>query len=111
MAGLSDWGVDSRKAAADPAAGHGGSTSRQHRPVQPYTGAHDLIRRFQALLRSDSQAYQIGASAVVKLPPFQLPGAAAVSADSIGLVALYGRVYCWLHDRSGKRITMHRFYK
>jgi hypothetical protein len=57
------------------------------------------------------QAYQIGAAAVVKLPPFQLPGSAAAAPDSIGLVALYGRVYCWLHDRGSRRITMHRFYK
>lgn len=56
------------------------------------------------------QAYQI-AAAVVKLPPFQLPGAAAASSESIGLVALYGRVYCWIHDRAGRRVTMHRFYK
>jgi hypothetical protein len=48
---------------------------------------------------------------VVKLPPFQLPGSASAAPDSIGLVALYGRVYCWLHDRGGRRITMHRFYK
>lgn len=57
------------------------------------------------------QAYQIGAEYLVKLPPFQLPAPAPIVADCVGLIALYGRVYCWHHDRPGRRLTLHRFYK
>lgn len=30
---------------------------------------------------------------------------------TVGLVAVYGRVYCWHHDRTARLLLLHRFYK
>lgn len=55
----------------------------------------------------------------MKLPPFQLSaegelrssGAAAAALADMGLLALYGRVYCYLRCRNAAVVKLYRFYK
>lgn len=53
------------------------------------------------------------------LPPFQLSTEGELRASSrgpaslqdMGLLALYGRVYCYLNCRAATTIRLYRFYK
>ena len=64
------------------------------------------------------QGFQLGAQ-LVHLPPFQLStdgelrssSLSSASLQDMGLLALYGRVYCYLHCRAACIIKLYRFYK
>lgn len=53
------------------------------------------------------------------LPPFQLSAEGELRSSSrgpaslqdMGLLALYGRVYCYLHCRAASAVKLYRFYK
>ena len=68
------------------------------------------------------QGYQLGPQVLTKLPPFQLSaegelrnGAhsspASLRGGDMGLLAVYGRVYCYLIRRAALGVSLFRFYK
>ena len=67
------------------------------------------------------QGYQLGPQVLTKLPPFQLSadgdlrnGAhapASLQGGDMGLLAVYGRVYCYLIRRAALGVSLYRFYK
>lgn len=55
--------------------------------------------------------FQFSGSGRVKLPKFELPGDAAVTADSVRLLAVYGRLFCAHVDGAARTLVLYRFYR
>ena len=89
-------------------------TSRKH-PVHwfRYSDAARVVLLATGPRARKIQCYQVAANELVKLPGFELPcpGGAALRAEDVSLVLLYGKVYCCHADRGAKELVLYRLYR
>ena len=55
--------------------------------------------------------FQFSGAGRVRLPKFELPAMSPVNADSVRLLAFYGRLFCAHVDGEARRVVLYRFYR